>query len=750
MIFLKCAANIDSAVKRAGVGSFANQSDPLNSSGANQGVDDAINAQRCHQYQRAIDLCDGLLEGRSFSSRNNSDKASVLRIKGSCQNGLGSHSSALKTFTELKELNRPQRDLRVEAGATEGEAHAYFGLGRYKEAFGSFSMLLHISKDLHDKPGEARAHGGQGKSLLKLGNFKRAISYLSEQKRIVDGLGDELEKERANGDLEGAYLAAGKYGDALKMFSSQESIANRCQDELLQAIACGNLARLCRERGQYDQANEYHRKAYQKSQELRIQPLLTSSVIDWGWTYFEIGAFKEAASRFDEGLKRPEDEDHQVSRFSALLGAGYAHLRLKSLERSASNFEKALEIANKLGNKPMLTRAETGLGCAQYEIDKNDEQAVRLIKKGIETATEIGDLPALVNAYGILADVKLDQGRDKEARVYHDKESGVGEKILKGMPAQPRMKASLRRVYFQTNSNLASNTSHRQFFRKLFDLAEPLSNNDFRYLISNFMDQYTSYLHRYVAAAMTQRSDDSKALKLEEMLRCLTFVAALAGTNAKSFGACRDLATGSKSSLCNLAKSLGAAFLIVYKVHNGVPIGWVICGKRGKVIYSERLEKPDSTTTAGIEELISSASFVEWGKWERRLQSAQRLYKDKENQGERDPERIWIENPIGKLIPDSLKSDLDEELWKKVHDPKAFTEMLAEEDNQERPMYWELKRHFIRKEEVARLELSKQLWDPLVRNCPDLRAELENKSHPKLPVSRLILVSSRSRLNHDQ
>ena len=175
-----------------------------------------------------------------------------------------------------------------------------------------------------------------------------------------------------------------------------------------------------------------------------------------------------------------------------------------------------------------------------------------------------------------------------------------------------------------------------------------------------------------------------------------------------------------------MAKSVDASFIIVYKVHRNILLTWVLSGESGELVYDEPVKL--NKCQHRIQKWVDCVTFTQWAEWQKAFRRAREWKTNEESIGRSIGEKD-LKKATKYLISDTMKGNLPNELWKSVRDPHTFFETAYGGKTFEM-----LRSHYFRKADNAMEKLSELLWKPILKKCQGLKNMVQGDNPHTKPV----------------
>ena len=533
-------------------------------------------------------------------------------------------------------------------------------------------------------------------------------------------------------------LDLGDYQASLKTFEKLKNMPvwDTDQKKSSRSHAYHGLAKTYRKMRNYDAAHEYYMKCYKECKGLDDRNRQLSVLVDADPLYMCPKEFQEITEDVKKMWEASLSERNMNSaEFYAKLG--HVFYLLKDFENAIKCHKKDLEIRKECTDKQGQARAYGNIGSA-YMKNKEYENARINFDEQLSLAMDLKDKKEQGRAYAGLGDAFEKMNDHAQAVEYYEMNLGIQQK-LGDKSGEWKAHESLAHIYWKLKKYLGVMTS---CFRcdELYRESERLQNQvqlsreQGCQRLLNFGEDNSAFADLMVMASariacMSSHDDMGDALRLEEWRRCRSEMAHLSGAQEQ-----RRNADVTISDVRNMASDVGASFIIMYKLYDGELLTWLLSGVSGQLLksWSHVIEGGQGK----VEKDLASVTFAEWERWPRQFQKARRHIEqneDREKKGE-NVERDWRDKVVDLFIHQDMKGDLDDELWGKIRSREVFNRIVNTVEYQCSPEFGELKTHFFKKANEARDWLNKQLWEPVVEMCNDVKKTLESDSQRSKPV----------------
>ncbi len=163
------------------------------------------------------------------------------------------------------------------------------------------------------------------------------------------------------------------YGDAIARFTDVLETALELGDKFLESTGYNNIAIVLLDTGDYQQARELFTKALEADSVLKNERGIAISELNLGECCRRMGDFESAKEFFDECINAVEPlDEYEKTRLSSdcYWNLGQIYVQEHDFEKAHENFERALALAEKTGDKELTVRVYLSLGALAVEEKK--------------------------------------------------------------------------------------------------------------------------------------------------------------------------------------------------------------------------------------------------------------------------------------------------------------------------------------------------------------------------------------------
>jgi serine/threonine protein kinase/Tfp pilus assembly protein PilF len=343
--------------------------------------------------------------------------------------------------------------------------NVYFARGDYTEAENYFKRALEFAQRFKAQRSEARARINLGSLRISQGNVDEGVRYVEQALAFYQQGGYRKEAAQALTMLGRAHSQKGDYDAALKAYQQQLQIAEQVGDQSQVLLSHEGIGTLLAQQERYPEALNNFEAMYNISKSLNDQLHIGYSLVERAGVLGYLGRFDEARDALGQVLttaNKPDGGDkallanaHQTSaevalserrlpeakeqsqQALALSGTQYPEIaiearRINGLAQSLSGAkvegrrlcEEALEMATRLGDPWLLSRAQAALATATLE-NGDAQEALTAVLRAQESFARRGQQDSEWRAWLVAARASQRKGDAATAREYATRAAGI-------------------------------------------------------------------------------------------------------------------------------------------------------------------------------------------------------------------------------------------------------------------------------------------------------------------------------------
>ena len=220
--------------------------------------------------------------------------------------------------------------------------------------------------------------------------------------------------------LGNAHSASKDWAQAIAAYGAAVEPASVVTDLRGLAVMYSGLSNSYREGGQLDQAARFANRSITLFEVLRDQRNLAVSENNLGHILMSKGDQGRAREHLDRSVEVHDAMDHEIGRAHLLLGLSELNLGEGNVVRARELAHQALDLAERLGERPNVAEAHIWLGLAA---DRDGDAAVtdQEFQLAIAELTAIGAEERLLKCHGTYAEVLERRGEMEKAYAHMKK-----------------------------------------------------------------------------------------------------------------------------------------------------------------------------------------------------------------------------------------------------------------------------------------------------------------------------------------
>ena len=254
-------------------------------------------------------------------------------------------------------------------------AVGHFLKSENKDALELFFDTIGYFNEHQEEPGYAAALIYIGNIYESFGDYETALDYSQRAYSAAS----EIENQELIGEVHGVlgliYSRLSDYDRALKAYKESLRIREEMGDRMAAASSLNRIARIHTLKKQYDEALDFYNQSMKIREQLDQKGVLAWTYLGLASTYEEMADYEDARTSYIKILKEEEKYLDNRCRLQATLGLGRTLMKMKLNEEALSRFKLSLELADKLGAKPLQVESHYALA-DYYESTGEFEKAL--------------------------------------------------------------------------------------------------------------------------------------------------------------------------------------------------------------------------------------------------------------------------------------------------------------------------------------------------------------------------------------
>ncbi|MFT2091101.1 diguanylate cyclase [Paraglaciecola sp. 2405UD69-4] len=385
---------------------------------------------KAKRYKDALALTDNLLP-LVKDYNNELFIARSLIVRGDSYYRLKGYKEAITAYTEaVTYLTREDDKVKKRLGTTYKQlAQSYKRLKDKEKTADYYRKTLTIFTELGDERLMARTLNTLAEAERHLGNFMVALEYSLRGLELHQLLDDPEGRAKA---LIGAgiiYRNISRYEASLKHFLQANQYYTQVNDIVGMAKTSNQVGLIYTKLKQFEQARSFYEVTVDFPEgEVDLNTLASAyrelAVIDLDSEKFEL-----ARSRALKALQIYRSTNAKSNQALTLRIIGNTYRDEGDEANALSYYSSSLALAKEIGSKIYQIKAQTPI--AALLIDTDVEEAIKLLKRSVELATQINEKYQILYAYRVLVDAEKARGNIAHALEYSQLENDLIMEINK-------------------------------------------------------------------------------------------------------------------------------------------------------------------------------------------------------------------------------------------------------------------------------------------------------------------------------
>jgi RNA polymerase sigma factor (sigma-70 family) len=322
---------------------------------------------------------------------------------------------ALEIAVDLK-----NRDLQASIHNYLGDI--FFSRGKTSKAIDYFQEALDLAKQVKSKVNEARALANIGLVYLRRGNLAEALDYQDRAVALSKKIGNTKMEALAFNHIGSIYLRKGEPSKALDCFQGTISIAEKNHLPGLQAASLSRIGDIYLSRGETERALAYYKDALSLNKSIANQQGEASDLDNIAHLFSLTGEYPAAFEYYQRALTIARTLGDQQLKAYCLTHMGELYFKIGDLDEASKHHRKALEIAGNTENLQLKAMVYGNIGSTNLEKDERLlDDALMYFERALELAEKAGDREEITRQYLNLGYLYQQKSKWPKSREYLDK-----------------------------------------------------------------------------------------------------------------------------------------------------------------------------------------------------------------------------------------------------------------------------------------------------------------------------------------
>jgi non-specific serine/threonine protein kinase len=311
---------------------------------------------------------------------------------------------ALKINHQLDDQQKVAEVLRI-------IGNIFRGKGENLRARVIFQNVLQMARKQENKSLEAMCHNNIGVVNFHMGYLDEAMHHYEQSLQIYDQLGDQIRQTVLFINIGMVYGSRGAYREAMELYSKASAIRKGLGERGGYALSQDNIARCLAMTGEYDRAISISREVLSIGEEIGDPHLTAGANENLGFAHFCRGEHERAEKYYRAAIRIAEESNILQFICETHLSMGEMDYHLGNLDLCRDHLEKALGVANEIGEKGVHLKAAGYLAALEVQGGEFDT-GVKRLREILDDAKSRGDLQNILNAQRLIGQALLENGPD--------------------------------------------------------------------------------------------------------------------------------------------------------------------------------------------------------------------------------------------------------------------------------------------------------------------------------------------------
>jgi len=360
-------------------------------------------------------------------------------------NNLGLVRYAQGRYEDAISLYRSAYDEHVKAGDGEAAAQSlgniasvYLSWSRYPESEQAFRQALDSFEKLGDQANAANTHLNLGILYTTWARYDQARAELEDGLAKAGSLGLRQSEAYGLASLGSVYFATGRYDLAEQTYLRALQIDSELNLRLNIISVTSSLGTVYQAWGRNDLAMESYGKALKSAEQLGVPDQAISAMYLIGSVLQADGRYDEAIAQLGDALTRADGLGRDAAKLPILESLGTANFLKKDPNAAEPWFQKAYDLAQRLGQQNMAARQLIHLGGVN-EVTGNRQAALKKYSIALDVCRAAGQKADEATVLNNLGTLYLDMGSYDKSEEQLLQAISIKEELRQTATGQARM-----------------------------------------------------------------------------------------------------------------------------------------------------------------------------------------------------------------------------------------------------------------------------------------------------------------------
>ena len=290
--------------------------------------------------------------------------------------------------------------------------------GRTEDAIVSYSNSIRVREQANDLDGLTISYNNLGVLYREMGKFKEAKDFFERSLLLREQLGSSNDRmANAHINLGELNLAMGIYEKATDHYFKALTYYEKDNHQWGIAATYNNIGIIYKEQGDPDKAIEFYEKSLVIAEKNNLTDLLPKLFMNLGALFEDKGDTLKNIEYLKKGLVIEDSVGNLQGKAEIFTNLGISYVNLGNYAEATRYFNEARKIFSGLSSTNDIANVNVEFG-RMYLIQKNLDQAIAFLKKGLLVSTDENFLPIREAALKHLSSAYRMQGDFKNADSY--------------------------------------------------------------------------------------------------------------------------------------------------------------------------------------------------------------------------------------------------------------------------------------------------------------------------------------------
>ena len=276
--------------------------------------------------------------------------SSALNNVGNIHMLQGEYEQAKKIYKESLKIRESIGDKVGIAGSLNNLGNLFRRKGEYNSALENYKKSLSIFEEIEDKSGIATALNNMGVMQRLSNDYVKSLQSYKMAYKIREELEDNNGMALLLNNIGNIYFYQNKLKKALKHYHQSLQVVRKTNNKIVIANSLNNEANIYFTMGDYDTALNIYTESLDIRKNIFDKHGIASSFINIGMIYSILGNYNKALICFTQSKQIRTKLNEKNGLVSALINIGKVNLRIFNYEAALKNLTEALKKQEDLDN----------------------------------------------------------------------------------------------------------------------------------------------------------------------------------------------------------------------------------------------------------------------------------------------------------------------------------------------------------------------------------------------------------------